>query len=615
MAFSENQRQAIMHGEGPAMVLAGPGSGKTTVITERIRYLIEQRKIPPEHILVITFTRAAAEEMEGRFQKLCAEPAMVNFGTFHSIFFQILKLNYKYTSRNIISEREQMLTLRGFAEALQIDMEYDADFFRQLLGEIASCKAMEAAGKLESYQSELLDPAVFQELYRGYRQSLRERRLIDFDDMLFETLRLFQSRPQELRTWQERYQYILVDEFQDASPIQYEIVRLLAEPRRNLFIVGDDDQSIYGFRGARPELMLNFEKDYPGARRILLSDNFRSHSEVVALASRIIGNNRERFAKEITAPKGPGGHCRLYRVKDSREEYLLLAESLRLLIRKGEPAERIAVLFRTNSMVRPLLPELMRRSIPFVLKEKVPNLYEHFIAEDIFAYFRLAMGNGSRGDLLRIMNRPLRYISRNAVQGSPIRFQDLERYYRSRADMLYRIRELRQDFCVLRSLPTEAAVIYLRKKVGYEDWLRDYARENHTPFESYEGILNEITEAAGRYPDKAAFFRFTEEYSAKLTELSKKEKTQKGVHLMTYHGAKGLEFDIVHLIDCVEGVTPYRKAQTDAQIEEERREFYVAVTRARAEVHIYVTEKRYSKSCLQSRFVAEGLSAGPEKHR
>ncbi len=608
MGFSEHQQQAIMHDTGPAMVLAGPGSGKTTVITQRIKYLIENRHIDPQHILVITFTRAAAQEMEGRFQKLCASPQPVNFGTFHSIFFQILKLNFKYTSKNIISEREQMLTLRGYAEALKVDMEYDADFFRQLLSEIAECKAREAAGSKDSFQSELLDPEVFQQLFRGYRQSLRERRLIDFDDMLFETLQLFRTRPRELQVWQEKFRYILVDEFQDASPIQYEIVRLLAEPRRNLFIVGDDDQSIYGFRGARPELMLHFEKDYPGAKRILLSDNYRSHSEVVEIASRIIGHNKARFPKKITAPKGKGGCCRQYRVKDTHEEYLLLAESLRLAIRKGADPSRLAVLYRTNSMVRPLLPELMKRDIPFVLKEKVPNLYDHFIAEDILAYLRLAEGSGSRGDLLRIMNRPLRYLSRNAVQGTMIRFQDLERYYRSRGDMLYRLRELKRDLNVLRHLPTQAAILYLRKRVGYEDWLRDYARENHTDFESFRAILEEITEAGAAYPERAAYFHFVEDYSAQLQAKMKDEKkTEKGVALMTYHGAKGLEFDAVHLIDCVEGVTPYRKAQSEAQIEEERREFYVAVTRARAEVHIYVTEKRYSKACTISRFALEAM--------
>ncbi len=608
MGFSEHQLQAIRHDRGPAMVLAGPGSGKTTVITQRIKYLIENRHVDPDRILVITFTRAAAEEMEGRFQKLCASPQPVHFGTFHSIFFQILKLNYHYSSKNIISEREQMLTLRGFAEALKVDMEYDADFFRQLLSEIAECKAQEAGGNKEPFQSELLDPDVFRKLFQGYRESLRERRLIDFDDMLFITLQLFRSRPRELQVWQEKFQYILVDEFQDASPIQYEIVRLLAEPRRNLFIVGDDDQSIYGFRGARPELMLHFEKDYPEAKRILLSDNYRSHSEVVEVASRIISHNRTRFPKMITAPKGKGGCCRQYRVKDAHEEYLLLAESLHLAIRKGADPSRLAVLYRTNSMVRPLLPELMKRNIPFVLKEKVPNLYDHFIAEDTFAYLRLAEGTGSRGDLLRIMNRPLRYISRNAVQGNLIRFQDLERYYRSRGDMLHRLRELRRDLNVLRHLPTQAAIIYLRRKVGYEDWLRDYARENHTDFEGFRAILEEITEGAAHYPERVAYFRFVEDYSAKLQAQMKEEKqTGKGVALMTYHGAKGLEFDAVHLIDCVEGVTPYRKAQTEAEIEEERREFYVAVTRARAEVHIYVTEKRYSKACTISRFALEAM--------
>lgn len=295
MAFSKAQTQAIMHKDGPMMVLAGPGSGKTTVITHRIQYLTKEYGIDPGDILVITFTRAAAEEMRERYEALTGGGSRVTFGTFHSIFFRILKLAYRYTADNIVREDQQMQFVRELAQAGGLEPEDENEFAASILSEISSVKGERIA--LEHYYSKNCPDAVFRQLYAGYEEKMRRAGLIDFDDMMVLCLELFTERKDILSAWQRRYRYILIDEFQDINRLQYEIVRMLAKPEDNLFIVGDDDQSIYRFRGAKPEIMLGFERDYPGAGRILLDVNYRSTEEIVAPALRLIGENQKRFFK------------------------------------------------------------------------------------------------------------------------------------------------------------------------------------------------------------------------------------------------------------------------------------------------------------------------------
>ncbi len=657
MSFSFEQEMAIEHGEGPMLVLAGPGSGKTTVITERLRRLIE-KGVPGDRILVITFTRAAAEEMETRFLKAISvknntknhtdvkaaalqasalkaydlkaagdksieiknmaarvditacqkeiadlgRQRLPVFGTFHSIFFHILKLRYRLDFRNIITEREKALTLREYAEREKLDTE-DTDFLRLLIGEISRYKSM---AHPESFQSEIMDTARFHRILMGYKGSLKARRLLDFDDMLTLCLELFCKQPEELRLWQKRFQYILVDEFQDISPVQYEIIRKLALPENNLFIVGDDDQSIYRFRGAEPAIMLGFQKDYPDAKRVVLSKNFRSHAEIVAFACRVIRHNAQRFPKEIVAARGRGGKTLCFTTETASQEYAFLIRSIQNELRSGLLPEQIAVLYRSSIQIRPLVEELDRSQIPYILREHVPDLYEHFIARDMLAYLKLAIGQGTRGDLIRIMNRPLRYLSRDAVQGRSIRFRDIIEFYQDRPWMQQRVRAFMDELNVLRRLPTAGALVYLRKKIGYEEWLRGYAVEHHTSYDALQEVMEELDASALKYPDKLAWIRFTERFGEELRTAEQKKAVQRGVRLMTFHASKGLEFDTVHLIDAVEGITPFAKAKTKEELEEERREFYVAVTRAKREIHIYVTKQRYSKNCSPSRFLLEG---------
>lgn len=645
MGFSNDQKRAIEHTDGPAMVLAGPGSGKTTVITHRILHLIRQG-VRPEDILVITFPKAAALEMEGRFRKLWLEERMkqklgdayekeighrptfsrgedarslgslddaggqVSFGTFHSIFFFILRIRFHFSFKNIISEREQSDLLREITESLHIDCSYDKDFLRLLTGEISRFKG---SGKLLSdFDSSLLEKEAFTSLMLQYQERLSRRRLVDFDDMLLRCHQLFLDEPEELRRWQKKYRYILVDEFQDISPLQYQIVRMLALPENNLFIVGDDDQSIYAFRGSDPGIMLGFETDYPGAVRIMLSKNFRSRKEIVDFASAVIARNRHRFPKTIEAVQGPGGRALRYQTEDTLQEYALVLQNIQKELLQGTAPERIAVLFRTQTLARPLISEFVRLQLPYTTRDHTQNVYDSMVAQDLMAYLRLSLGTGTRRDFLRIMNKPNRFISREAVQERATDFAKLRRYYRDRHGMDLILDRFVEDLKAIRALPTEAALIYICMRVGYLSYLEWYSQENHTGLEGVHAIIDALELSARQEPNKQKWLQYAEHYGEELQRSAAKNQAEQGVRLMTYHGSKGLEFDVVHLIDVNEGITPYTKAVTEAQIEEERRAFYVACTRAKRELHIYFTENRYAKKCSPSRFLLDGL-APPSK--
>lgn len=310
-SFTKSQSEAIRHVDGPLLVLAGPGSGKTTVVTKRVQYLVQDCSISPSSILVITFTKAAATEMKERFTRLMEQQAQppggygnVSFGTFHAVFFNILKLSYGFTVANIITEETRRQYLKESVDRMKLEIDDENEFLTGIAGEISLIKNERV--ELEHYFSKNCSEEVFRKIYEGYEERKKRARLIDFDDMLVYTWELLSKRRDILSAWQKKYQYILVDEFQDINRLQYDILRLLAEPENNLFIVGDDDQSIYRFRGARPEIMLNFRKDYPQSGQVLLNDNFRSTTQIVEAAGRVIARNKTRFPKNIIARGGDG---------------------------------------------------------------------------------------------------------------------------------------------------------------------------------------------------------------------------------------------------------------------------------------------------------------------
>lgn len=606
MAFSKAQTQAIMHKDGPMMVLAGPGSGKTTVITHRVQYLTKEYGIDPGDILVITFTRAAAEEMRERYEALTGGGSRVTFGTFHSLFFRILKLAYRYTADNIVREEQQMQFVRELAQAGGLEPEDENEFAASILSEISSVKGGRIA--LEHYYSKNCPDAVFRQLYAGYEEKMRRAGLIDFDDMMVLCLELFTERKDILSAWQRRYRYILIDEFQDINRLQYEIVRMLAKPEDNLFIVGDDDQSIYRFRGAKPEIMLGFERDYPGAGRILLDMNYRSTEEIVAPALRLIGENQKRFSKAIHTTGRHGKNVITKLWQDPGEENLVIAREIQLYLQSGVRPGDIAVLYRTNAGPRFLMEKLMEYNLPFRTRDTVPNLYEHWISRNILTYIRIAMGSRAREDILQVINRPKRYISRDAMPDETVSFEKMKAFYAEKDWIAERIESLEGDLRAIARMSPLAAVNYIRQGMGYDEYLIEYAAFRRMRPEELLETADELKESAAGFKTFDEWFAHIEAYKEELLRQAAQRRTETdAITLATMHSAKGLEFPIVYILDANEGITPHSRAMLDEDMEEERRLFYVAMTRAKTRLHVYAVRERYHKKAEVSRFVWEYL--------
>ncbi|MCI8765078.1 MAG: ATP-dependent helicase [Lachnospiraceae bacterium] len=613
MAFHETQLQAIHHKDGPMLVLAGPGSGKTTVITHRIRYLTEEYRVDPGSILVITFTKAAAEEMKLRFQALMEGRRLpVSFGTFHAVFFSILKHAYRYDASNIIREEQRVRVIRELMDHFHVDVEDEAEFADGILSEISAVKGDRI--NPEHYYSKNCSEELFRKLYQGYMDALMRQRLLDFDDMLVMCYELFTQRKDILAAWQQKYRYILVDEFQDINRIQYEIVRMLAAPEDNLFIVGDDDQSIYRFRGAKPEIMLGFTRDYPQARQTLLGMNYRSTSEIVEAAGRLIAHNRTRYQKEIRASRGKGRPVVTAVWEDARAETKGIVEELQDYVRMGYRWSDMAVLYRTSLEPRLLMERLMEYNIPFRMRDTLPNLYDHWIAQDICAYIRIAVdelakrGMARRADAVRIINRPKRYVNREALEGTEISWNGVKSWYQDKGWMIERIEQLEYDLRMIGRMVPVAAVNYIRKGVGYDEYLREYADYRRMKPEELLEVADQLQESASAFDTVQDWFAHMKEYGEQLKEQAKRlEKDTDCVSLMTMHSSKGLEFPVVYILDANERVTPHHKAVLDADLEEERRMFYVAMTRAKDRLHVCYAKERYGKEQERSRFIDEYL--------
>lgn len=609
MGFNKAQKEAITKKDGPIMVLAGPGSGKTLVITRRIEYLIQHHKVKPEEILVVTFTKAATAEMRERFLRLMEGKHLpVTFGTFHGIYYGILKWAYRLNADNILSEEEKGAIIREAIERLEEELEIDdeKEFLSGISSEIGSIKNNRL--DLDSFESNQCAPEVFRDVYREYERIRNRRRKLDFDDMLVLCYDLFKKRPDILKKWQQKYTYILIDEFQDINQVQYDVIRMLAAPQNNLFIVGDDDQSIYKFRGARPEIMLGFKKDYEDAKEILLDVNYRSTKNIVYGAQKVITKNRSRYEKKIVTLNEKGENIHIQETRNPVEESRYVLGQISEELKKGVPFSEIAVLYRTAMEPRALVETLMEYNIPFQMKEHVPNLYEHFIGRNLCAYLRMATGKRERKDFLEVMNRPIRYISRSAVESGEVSFESLRKFYCDKEWMLDRIDQLDVDLRILKQMTPYAAIQYIRKKIGYDDFLRDYALTHKLKLEDLMEVLHEIQERAKEYKTIEEWFAHIEQYGQELEQKAKKNQyNPNAVSLLTMHGAKGLEFHSVFLIEANEDVCPYKKAEVVEDMEEERRMFYVAMTRAKKRLVISYVKERNGKPMLPSRFVHELL--------
>ena len=610
MSLNPSQVQAVIHKDGPCMVLAGPGSGKTLTITKRIEYLIGKHHVSPEEILVITFTKAASIEMKERFVRLCGQKAgPVTFGTFHGIYYGILKWAYRMNASNILSEEQKYQLLKQVIGRMEIDIDDEKDFLQGIAGEIGNIKNNQIP--LAEYESLNCSEEVFREIFEQYEKERKRLKKIDFDDMLVLVYELFKKRPDILSMWQRKFRYILIDEFQDINQVQYDVIRMLAAPENNLFIVGDDDQSIYRFRGARPDIMLGFKKDYPDTKEILLDVNYRSTKAIVNGAARVIRHNVNRYPKQIITTNEQGESVHIQEVRHPIEESKYVVSQIQEAKKRGIPSSEIAVLFRTNVEARALAETFMEYNMPFRMKERMPNLYEHFIAQDLTTYLKMALGDRSRKSFLAIMNRPNRYIGRDSVEGTTISFESLRKFYCDKDWMLDRIDQLEVDFRILKNMAPYGAIQYIRKHIGYDEFLKEYAAFRKINMEDLKEVLREIEERAKAFRTIEEWFTHIEEYSEELKRQSQQKETDpEAITFMTMHGSKGLEFDLVFIIGANETITPYKKAETKEEVEEERRMFYVAMTRARKKLIISYTKERNGKSMAQSRFVGELLTRG-----
>ncbi len=629
MKENKQQNTAIHHTSGPCMVLAGPGSGKTTVITHRVMYLAGELEIPPEKILVITFTRAAADEMKERYRRLSGGKSGVSFGTFHSLFFKIIRYAYRYDASNILREDERNRYIREAADKLKIEGRDSTDFVMLASGEISRYKNR---GEGEKFHSTLVEQDAFEGLYKEFCSRLATEGKLDFDDMMLKCLELFKTRRDILQYWQGCFEYVLVDEFQDICPLQYRLVRLLSQPDDNLFVVGDDDQSIYSFRGSEPKMCFQFERDYTNAdgfEKIALGVNYRCAANIVDASARLISHNKNRYKKLLETGRGADGGSGLVRLRSFRcleEQNGYIVSMVKMLEQEGIPLEDIAVLYRTNTQPRTLISLLRKENIPFDVRETIPNIYEHWISRNIMAYLETAeefSGAGDRDDtvkisrdsLLSIINRPKRYISRESFRREDICLKDLYQDNCAKAYVTEKLDKLKYDLGIIARLDPFAGIRYIRKAVGYEGYLKEYAADRQTDCDSLLEILDELEASAKEHGSLSSWKQYIADYTDALRRVSnsKERPENTGVRLLTFHSAKGLEFDTVFIIDVNEDFMPYWQAETTAEIEEERRMFYVAVTRAKNRLFLLYSAERFGREYDPSRFIYEmGMEIRPE---
>lgn len=597
--YSDGQLAAVTMLNAPMLVIAGPGSGKTTVITERIKFLIESAGVSPADILVITFTRAAAHEMESRFRSLvsgCGYP--VRFGTFHSVFFWIIKTAYSLDNSSVISDEEKRNIIERIMSNLRLSYDNKDDMVSSVMSQISyvKCDMID----IDNYFSHDMPENTFREIYRRLDKELKENGRIDFDDMMVMCYELLVTRGDILSSLRRMFRYILVDEFQDSNKIQYEILKLLAGQSVNVCVVGDDDQSVYGFRGARPEIMRQFKKDFPGTKEVYLGINYRCDRDITYAAACLIKKNKTRFEKTLSSNSGQDGVVKVIEPKDLKEENDMLVNMLIQHNKAGIPYDKQAVLYRINSQPRRLVYKLMQFNIPYSIGDVMPNIFNHFAVKNILDYMNVAMGDMSRAAFLRIMNKPGRYMSRELLTEDPVDYDKLRWRYRYKDYVVERLDKLIADLKLIKTMKPYAAVNFIRNFVGYDDYLKEYADYRQLDVSEFYDVLDEFAMMIADFNSYGELLDFIDEYS-ELIKNQKTEKKKSGVNLMTMHGAKGLEFDVVYIIDAVEGITPYKKAKRADELEEERRMFYVAMTRARHELYVF--------SPLQS------VGAGKEKSR
>lgn len=615
MVFSKEQKSAIHFKDGPALVLAGPGSGKTTVIVNRIISLIKEHSVSPSSILVITFTKAAAKSMRQRFLSLTGESYVsVTFGTFHAVFFSMLRHAYNYSAGSIIKADIQYNYIRNAAMGFELEYPDENEMVTGIISEISRVKSNRLC--IDTYEAVSCPAATFRLIYKKYENMLISRRMIDYDDMIIMCYELLSKRADYRKAWQDKYKYILVDEFQDINKAQYDTIKLIAGKQANLFVVGDDDQSIYAFRGSKPDIMLGLSTEYRDIVQMYLNTNYRCSSEIVAGARSLIEYNKVRFAKDIRSCGMCSGRIKVCKMADIEEEALYLSKEVRELIADGIKPEEIAAISRTNIISNIYYTRLNSDGVACRTLTAVHNIYDSWLMQDIAAYMRLSQGMYDKENAVRIINKPSRYIKR-ALITQPFNFEHLRKCYDGDEGLIKIINDMQFDIKMLSHMSPYAAVNYILKVIGYEDYINEEIIGKRLNKEEVYAKLTEIKTLSRKYMDIKQWLKYIDEQAEKTEQENKSDKRQGNqknsdekdsagaVNIYTMHSCKGLEFKAVFIMDVCEGIIPYNKAVLDNEIEEERRLMYVAMTRAKEKLYLVYPIKRYGHDTAASRFISE----------
>ncbi|RAT95793.1 UvrD-helicase domain-containing protein [Brevibacillus sp. Leaf182] len=620
------QQQAVHATEGPFLILAGAGSGKTRVMTARTTHLISELGVKPNQIMVVTFTTKAADEIRQRIarQLPAGQARELIAGTFHSIFYRML-LHHQ-------PERwDQQRLLKKDWQKWRLMRETGALLGHDDLATLKETEITEALGIVSRWKNEYILPheVAYREatsdaekraiqLYPLYEATKKKHQWFDFDDMLIGCYEMLRDDPGLLRRYQERITHVMVDEFQDINRIQYETVKLLAAPQNNLCVIGDDDQSIYGFRGSDPQYILGFTKDFPQASTFTLEVNYRSHSSIVSLGYSLIGHNRERWAKECQSFHREEGDTYLFEPEDEEEQASRIVDEIIHRREQGALLGECAILYRTNESARPILERLSEAGIPFHYTQEEDSFYQRQTVRWTLNYLRLAL-NPDDSDALKEILSTL-YISAemwNALRSQAIiedkpilhvlpHLTQLKPYQRKH------MQQINEILTACKDVPPAQALELIYEDGKLRDYLKKRAKDREDGRERWSDELQQILAASKRHATISDFLAYIDQMARQEKEWrTMRPLPDEAVHVLSIHRAKGLEYDHVFLPDLVEGALPHeytldelRKGGSGA-LEEERRLLYVAITRARHSLCIGIPRERFGRKTRTSRFIAE----------
>ena len=562
------QVNAIKIKEKNVLVVAAPGSGKTTVIINRVNYLIEERKARTRDIIVITFTKAAAENMKNRYKNTFNKTVSPFFGTFHGLFYKILlREGYKI---NIIESGKCHSIIRVILSKYFDDVNDDK--IREVLNNISLFKT--SLGNIENFKPTISNE-IFKECYEQYEEYKAKEQLWDFDDLSIRVLYLLKNNERILNGYRGLFKYVLVDEFQDCDELQIEFIKLINQGNE-LFAVGDEDQCIYSFRGSKPKYMVDFQSSFKNGKKVYLTTNYRSKKNIVDISKKLICNNIGRNKKEIISYENEKGIIKFLKPYNEYVQGEEIANIIKKIV--GESYSNNAILYRTNIEARSLIDSFTRRKIPFILLDKGYNFFEHFICKDIINYLTLSIDPFNKVAFNSIINKPFRYISK-----SNLSYVSKYEEHKNVFDILIdkndtapfqakKLNELKSDISYLNKISLGSAIQYIISSLGYIDYLREYANKFNQNFSDLEEVLEELKGAAEGFKTIIEFLTHVENVKE---EIEKNKIIKDGVILSTIHGVKGMEFKNVFIINCVEETIPHKSSIED-NLEEERRLFYGA---------------------------------------